>query len=237
MKSYLRGAIHCHSRYSFDCVTPIASYLRQARKLKLDFVILTDHDTVRGSAALQAAAAVRLPHLQVPIAAEYCTDQGDVIAVFLSSEIAERKFEPFVSAARSQGALLLLPHPYVGHKEPEKLGSQCDLIEVFNSRASRTANASAENLAQRLRKPTYAGADSHFARSLRKALIAVEDLGDLRTSLLQGEIRMLSSQPTSAWETGASQLIKAWKTKDVKLAYSKLKGAVRRMARYVTMKH
>jgi len=231
MKPYLRGAIHCHSRYSFDSMTPIRAYLREAKKLKLDFVLLTDHDTVRGSIALREAAAKAMPALQVPVAAEYKTDQGDVIAAFLKTEVAARQFDDFVAEVRSQGALLLLPHPYVGHPEPEKLAPHCDLIEVFNARASRRANGKAQDLANLLKKPTYAGPDSHFLRSLSKALIEVEDLGDLRTSLLQGEIRALSPQLSSDWEAGASQLIKAWKTRDAGLAFVKLRGAARRIAR------
>lgn len=233
MKSYLRGAIHCHSRYSFDCATSPRAYLRAARKLKLDFIILTDHDTIGGSVALRSAAGKTMPHLQVPVAAEYKTDQGDVIAAFLTSELRERQFDLFVQEARAQGAILLLPHPYVGHKEPEKLAPHCDLIEVFNSRASSKANESAQTLGKLTQKQSYAGADSHFLRSLERALIEVEDLGDLRTSILRGEIRILSSEPTSDWETGASQLIKAWKTHNLRLALDKFAGLFRRFARAI----
>jgi len=63
---YLRGVIHCHSHYSFDSTTSISAYLRIAKRHELDFIILTDHDTIAGARALQAAAAESMPNLQVP---------------------------------------------------------------------------------------------------------------------------------------------------------------------------
>jgi hypothetical protein len=41
------GAIHLHSAYSFDGRTPIADILAAARKNGLDFLVLTDHATLR----------------------------------------------------------------------------------------------------------------------------------------------------------------------------------------------
>jgi len=79
-KHYLRGVIHCHSHYSFDSTTSISTYLRIAKRHQLDFIILTDHDTIAGASALKAAAAESMPDLEVPLAAEYLTDEGDVIA-------------------------------------------------------------------------------------------------------------------------------------------------------------
>ena len=49
VRSYLRGIIHCHSRYSYDSLTGISAYLKVAREQSLDFIILTDHDTIAGS--------------------------------------------------------------------------------------------------------------------------------------------------------------------------------------------
>jgi len=71
VKSHLGGIIHCHSLYSYDSATRIDAYLRAAHGQGLDFVILTDHDTIAGSRALKERAAIWPPGLQVPIAAEY----------------------------------------------------------------------------------------------------------------------------------------------------------------------
>lgn len=229
-RRYLRGIIHCHSTYSHDSFTPVASYLKAARRYRLDFIILTDHDSILGSQALRAAAARRLPELAVPLAAEYATDEGDVIAAFLPDDIRSRTFPQFADEARSKDAILLLPHPFVGHRLPKQVGEKCDLIEVVNSRASASRNQRAAELAQSLGKPAYAASDAHFERSIANAIVEIEDLGDLRTSLLSGHIKWAASRMTTRWEFGASQLIKSWKRRDGRLAVSLLKSACLRMA-------
>jgi predicted metal-dependent phosphoesterase TrpH len=222
----LRGIIHCHSEHSYDSLTPVSSYLRFARKQELDFIILTDHDTTVGSRQLHEMAGRRMPELQVPIAAEYKTDQGDIIAAFLQEEISERSYSRFLAAARAQKALLLLPHPYVAHTDPERLASDCDLIEVFNSRARHDANERAALLAAEKRKPVYAGSDAHLYRSLHRAVIEVANQGGLRTSLMTSPNTWTTSE-TPRWEIAVSQLTKSWKNRDLKHAIKTLHSGVR----------
>jgi predicted metal-dependent phosphoesterase TrpH len=225
VRTYLRGIIHCHSKYSYDSLTSISAYLKVAQAQSLDFIILTDHDTVAGSQALKAAAALRLPHLQVPIAAEYYTDEGDVIAAFIEADVRARKFTDFVTEVREQNGLLLLPHPYVGHPAPEKVAAACDLVEVFNCRTGESKNSRAHELARSLGKHGYAGADAHFARSICSAIVEVENRGSLRSSILDGAPSWKALRATSRWEFGASQLIKAWKRRDAALALRMLRRA------------
>jgi predicted metal-dependent phosphoesterase TrpH len=219
----LRGIIHCHSKYSYDSITSIRSYLRFARKQHLDFVILTDHHTTKGSRALRDAAAVHMPHLDVPLAAEYFTDCGDVVAVFLKCEIQAIALKEFVDEARKQGAVLLLPHPYVSHKEIELVAEECDLIEAFNSRASDQQNAKAAELAANINKRTYAGGDAHLSNSLGRVIVEVENRGDLRTSLLNGKLDWVAEK-TPKWEIAASQMIKAWTKRDPSVAWNQVRG-------------
>jgi len=221
----LRGIIHCHSKYSYDSLTSISAYLKVAQRQSLDFIVLTDHDTIAGSQALKAAAALRLPHLQVPIAAEYYTDEGDVIAAFIEGEVRARKFTDFVTEVREQNGLLLLPHPYVGHQAAEKVAAACDLVEVFNCRTTESRNSRAYELARSLGKHGYAGADAHFARSICGAIVEVENRGSLRSSILDGAPSWNAPRATSRWEFGASQLIKAWKRRDASLVFRVLRRA------------
>lgn len=223
-RHYLRGIIHCHSNHSYDSATRISSYLKAAKQCELDFIILTDHDSVQGAQALQATAARLMPSLVVPLAAEYLTDEGDVIAAFIPDEIRARTFPQFVAEARQKDAMLLLPHPFVGHRSPERLAAECDLIETVNSRTSDSKNERATRLAALFGRPVYAASDAHFRWSIANAIVEVEDLGDLRESLLHGQIRWQSPRPTPRWEYGASQLVKSWKRRDARLALSLVKG-------------
>jgi hypothetical protein len=227
---YLRGVIHCHSNYSYDSFTPVSSYLKTARQYQLDFIILTDHDTLKGAHALQAAAARLMPKLAVPLAAEYLTDEGDVIAAVVPEDVRARTFSEFVAEARQKDAVLLLPHPFVGHRSPERIAAECDLIEAVNCRTSNSKNLRAAGLARSLGKRTYAASDAHFGRGIADAIVEVEDLGSLRASLLHGQIRWQRSRPAMRWEYGASQLVKSWKRRDARLALRLLKSACARLA-------
>jgi predicted metal-dependent phosphoesterase TrpH len=228
-KQYRRGIIHCHSKYSFDSIVSISAYLKAARTHALDFIILTDHDTTAGSRELKRAAALTMPELEVPIAAEYLTDGGDVVAAFMDDEIRARAFPEFVREAREKNAILMLPHPYVGHRAPEDMARECDLIEAVNCRTSESKNQRAQDLARSLNKRTVVGTDAHFARSIPNVIVEVEAGGSLKSALLGGEIRWPNPRLTTRWEYGASQLIKAWKKHDLALALRLVRGAAARI--------
>jgi hypothetical protein len=209
---YLRGIIHCHSRFSNDSLTAIRCYPRAAALHALDFIILTDHNTTAGSLELRRMAAELMPQLCVPMAAEYTTELGDVVVAFQSEEIRSRSYRDVVRAAREQSALVLLPHPYVGHPDPERQAADCDLIEVFNCRVKRQQNAQAAALANRLGSRTYVASDSHVGRSIGNAILEVERRETVEASLRHGQIRWTTPSPTPQWELEASQLVKAIKT-------------------------
>jgi hypothetical protein len=167
-----------------------------------------------------------MPQLHVPLAAEYFTDCGDVIAVFLKHEIQALALKQFVDEARRQGAILLFPHPYVSHKEIERVAEECDLVEIFNSRVSDQQNARAAELAANMNKRTYAGADAHLSNSLGRVIVEVEKRGDLRTSLLNGKLDWVAEK-TPKWEIAASQMIKAWTSRDPSVAWNQVRGGCR----------
>ena len=105
----LLGLVHAHTWHSFDSILPPAAYLAYARRAKLDFLIITDHNTLAG--ARDAREMNRRADLEVVPAAEYATDRGDVIGLFLTGEVVSRRFEEVIGEIRAQGGLALLPHP------------------------------------------------------------------------------------------------------------------------------
>ena len=177
-----RGIMHFHSRYSPDSPTTIDRIIAVARRDRWTSSCLTDHDTTAGAGNLARwVGAAGLP-LEVPLAAEYRTDHGDLIAAFLREDIVSRTLESFLAEVRGQGGLVLLPHPLVGHDDPEMLAARADLVEVFNGRAGDAANRSAMELAARLGKPGFWASDAHLACSLARTVVTVENRGPLKES-------------------------------------------------------
>jgi len=183
----------------------------------LNFLILTDHDTIDGSLALRREVQRKNVSLEVPIAAEYKTSHGDIIAVFIKKEIQARELTAFVSEVREQGGLLLLPHPYNNHKNVEELADIVDLIEVFNSRSTETKNDASLQLALRYGKGQYWAPDAHIAGTLSKALVSVKITGSLKNSLSVGAISPIKALPASRADLWISQYIKAIKTRSPRL--------------------
>ena len=213
--SYYRGIIHVHSKYSYDSWRSSRSILRAACGAKLDFVLLTDHGTIKGSQMLQEKAArARIP-LLVPVAAEYKTEYGDIIAAFISHEVQARRWDDFVKEVRQQGGLLLLPHPFSHHCNLARIVQDVDLIETYNGRLSALLNEKARVLSEKIGKPGYAASDSHVGSNILSVVIEVKKNEDLRTSLLQGTLRCITCRQTRPRDLKLSQIIKALKGMDI----------------------
>ena len=69
----MKGIIHLHSSFSHDAINKIDKIIDKALENDLDFIILTDHDTINGSLALRKRIKERKLNLIAPIAAEYKT--------------------------------------------------------------------------------------------------------------------------------------------------------------------
>jgi predicted metal-dependent phosphoesterase TrpH len=142
----------------------------------------------------------------------------DIIAAFIEREIQARELETFVCEVREQNGLLLLPHPFAHHRDVASIAEHCDLIETFNPRVDESANHKARELALRLGKPGFSGADAHFPWSVGQTVVSLERRGTLQESLLHGDIEAAREQSSLWVEVIASQYIKAVKKKDRRLA-------------------
>ena len=212
-----RGVIHVHTHHSYDGIASARQLLRMARREGLAFLIVTDHDTLDGSREVRDLAVRQGGGIEVPLAAEYRTDHGDVIAAFLEREVAARGFDDVVAEVRGQNGLLMLPHPYSQHRDVERLARAVDLIEIHNARVSDDRNAAARELARALNKPGYVASDAHMPWNLAKAVVEVNGADSLRDALRAGSIRATRSEQLGALDVAASQLLKAVRTRDARL--------------------
>lgn len=212
-----RGVIHFHSRFSCDCITSIKSIVRIAKKNDFNFLILTDHDSIEGSIYLRNYVNKVSADIEVLIGAEYKTDCGDLIALGINKQIISRGLDDFVKEVKSQNGIILFPHPYVSHKEIDKIASISDLIEGFNSRASSDQNNLAIQLAKKHNKNIYYSPDAHTGSTLTNAIVEMEKSGDLIASLQKSTIIPISKESTRKSLILFSTLIKSLKLYDLRL--------------------
>ena len=224
----MKAIIHLHSKYSFDCFTSPEKLVDMAIENNIDVLCITDHDTIQGSVHAQKYAQKRYGDaLKVIIGAEYKTDYGDIIGLNLKEEIQLTKAEDVIQAIKKQGGLVLLPHPFVSHKNIEYLAQQSDLIEIFNARSSSNANEAATELAKSLNKPQYVSSDAHF---LTDADLCINTF-DVKKSM-PFEIALL--QADRAFTTGFSskkhyfnsQMIGGLKKRNMRMLFSAMKNWV-----------
>lgn len=213
-----KGIFHFHSTYSYDGINTLEKIIKIIKDKKLDFVVLTDHDTIKGSLELQRKLKERNFDVEVPTAAEYKTDRGDVIALNLKTEITDMKWQEFYKNAKEQNAILVLPHPYDGHTQIEELAQAVDVIEVFNSRSSIINNYKSYLLALKYKKPIIWSSDSHIPQTLLNVVVGYgkKDL-KFHEALINGEIAPLFLKKSSVLDIFLSQLKKAYVNKNFKL--------------------
>ena len=191
---------HIHSCYSADSLSSPRRITKVAREKGLDVIAITDHNTIKGG---MKAKSIDTDGLNVVIGAEINTDFGDLIGIFLNSEIASRDFGEVVDEIRGQDGLVVLPHPYRRKRFPSnELLKYVDMFEGLNARTSKELNSKAEQLAINLKKPMICGSDAHFLFELGVVRNVVRDMpvyeeDELRKKILRGDVRMYAkNRPT-----------------------------------------
>jgi hypothetical protein len=164
--------VHAHSRHSYDGVGEPAALVEEAIRLGAHALAITDHDDWQGSLdALEYARSRSKPLLVIP-GAEVFTDQGDVLALFVDEDPGPRFALELSDAVRARGGVTVLPHPCRYRTPRPELVARVDLIETFNARTPRAANAAA--LALAAGKPQTVAPDAHRVAELGLARIVFE---------------------------------------------------------------
>lgn len=122
-----------------------------ALKKGINILAITDHDTIKGS--LEAQELNRSSKLKIITGAEYSTEKGDIIGLFLKDEIVPGKSSRVIAGIKEQGGLVVLPHPARLRRIDEDLMKAVDLVECYNSRVDKAGNDFACALAWKYNKP------------------------------------------------------------------------------------
>lgn len=156
---------HVHTASSFDSMTPPKLAIETARRRGLDAIAVTDHDTVRG--ALLTLEANRHADFLVIPGIEVNSDAGDIIGLYVFSEIKSRNFEDVIAEIHEQGGVAYLPHPIrtFGKNVPSiaREHPDIDLWERYNGRYSTREFARADAAFDELGiERALCGSDAHF---------------------------------------------------------------------------
>ncbi len=129
--SVYRGVSHIHSQYSHDSNAPLSLILDTARAAKLDFVIVTDHNSLK--ARTDWPNAYTPPPLLI-FGEEVSGPDGHLILMGIPQEPAkDMSSQALIDWAHSQGGYAFLPHPFCIKNPWKNWDVQgWDGLEVYN---------------------------------------------------------------------------------------------------------
>jgi predicted metal-dependent phosphoesterase TrpH len=220
----MKFLFHVHTNHSYDSRMKPGQIIDFALANDIQMIAITDHGTIEGSLEAQKIVKDKGIPLEIIVGAEYLTDCGDIVALFLKEEIKEKSAEKLIDEIHKQGGLAILPHPYYHHTLSESLLKKIDVIEVFNARCSETQNKQAAELAVFYNKPVICGNDAHVLSELSLCFNTIKNqLAPSEAILTEKEIE---TGYTSKSNILKSQMIKGWKTRNVVLILRTLKSFV-----------
>jgi predicted metal-dependent phosphoesterase TrpH len=171
--------LHCHTRASFDCLSAPSAVVRAAAERGLTHLAITDHDRIDGALEARELAPAGLTVL---IGEEVKTRDGDLICVFLEEAIPPgMSVEETIQAARAQGALVGIPHPFdqlrgslLRDERLMAIGSSVDWVETHNARLMGRGNERAAVYAVEHALPGVAVSDAHSILEVGVAYTALD---------------------------------------------------------------
>lgn len=178
--------IHIHSYYShgtkiyYDGVNSPKDILIYAKRIGLDAISITDHDTLKGSN--QAIKLSKKYDITVISGMEVSSSDGHILALGISESLPKGlSAEETVDMIHERGGIAIAPHPFdirrtgIGH-----LARICDAIEVFNSQnLDRVSNIKAERFANKYNIPKTAGSDAHSIELIGNGIIEIPSYPDI----------------------------------------------------------
>jgi predicted metal-dependent phosphoesterase TrpH len=167
----LKIDLHTHSDLSPDGGIRPEDYMQVLENEQLNFVAVTDHNTVERGLALAVVLGSR-----IIVGEEIMTQEGEVIGLFLSKVIepGQTALET-MHAIKKQGGLVYIPHPFetVRHGLSEAvlngLADYVDIVEVQNR------GPKAATWAKLHGKAMAASSDAHGRKGLGTTYTAVSE--------------------------------------------------------------
>lgn len=170
--------LHTHSTASPDGGISAAQYEQALRSGKLDYIAVTDHNTIEYALELQNQLGE-----QIIVGEEIMTSQGEIVGLFLREVVQPGQTAAATLAAiKAQGGLVYIPHPFETVRKGvhpailESISDSVDVIEVCNGRAVlQNRSAQAVVWARINSVPGAASSDAHGSAGLGDTFTRVSE--------------------------------------------------------------
>lgn len=192
----MRYDLHIHSEFSSDGTMSPGEIVQLARKRGLNGIAVTDHNTIKGGIETKR---YETNDFQVIVGSEVMTEHGEITGLFLSREIEARDSRSVIADIKSQGGIIIIPHPFDHLRKsafyPDAEDAEwIDAIEVFNSRTVFSGdNARAVEFAAAHNLATVAGSDAHYRNEVGTAGV-ITRTDDLREGIMTGDLEIFGKR-------------------------------------------
>jgi predicted metal-dependent phosphoesterase TrpH len=184
--------LHCHTVYSMDGLISFDSLISTAKRVGLDAIAITDHDTIEGAKEFQKTAKAKNLDLQIIVGEEKTLKDGShFIGLFLQEPIQSGDLGGAIQEIQDQAGICLIPHPFrrkdgLFRDGLERLAMLTDInagFELFNAKCGYRENKLAQEVLLKSGLCPFAGSDAHYESDLGESLNLVPWQGDLRSTV------------------------------------------------------
>ena len=176
----MRMDLHVHTHHSayggwrYDAIGSPRQVLERARRVGLDCVAITDHDTVNGATeALEIARSME--GIDVIPGIEVSSRDGHVVALNVTTKIPSgMTAEDTAERIHERGGLAVAAHPTRSSGVTLDSGVEFDAVEAWNARSSRRENETAARIADERAIPVIASSDAHHWKDVGRAYTVIE---------------------------------------------------------------
>jgi len=167
--------LHVHSFYSYDCKSKPKDILKQAEKIGLSGLAITDHNTVSFHKSIRGETSL----LIIP-GIEISTSNGHLIGLGVSELIEKNKsIAETIELIFDYGGEIVVPHPFdflrkgIGRKITKVNFSNLAIETVNASCLTKVFNNKARNFAEKNSLAQTGGSDSHRVKDIGLAYTLV----------------------------------------------------------------
>lgn len=208
--------LHVHTSYSPCSNLSLRTIETVARKRGLDGIAITDHNTIAGALELKSLAS----QIMVIVAEEIRTREGEIIGYFLTDTIPPAlSVRETIQEIKRQGGLVSIPHPFdtlrtsrLGRAALEKIISEVDMIEVFNSRdlLQQTDSEFIEEFKKKGVVPVV-GSDAHQRWEIGKSYMIMEKFSSPQEFLVNLRTAQSVYKKSPFWVHLVTKVVKQFK--------------------------
>jgi predicted metal-dependent phosphoesterase TrpH len=199
-----KADIHIHTIYSDGLMTPEAVVEYAATETQLRVIAITDHDTIAGAVAAQRYRRRYqrdFGHLDVIVASEITSRDGDIVGLFLSDDVPAGMSAPeTVKAIHAQSGLAIAVHPYsflfptmVKGVKGHIHATPFDGVEIRNGAPTEFLSNYLTQWINRHRRalPEVGGSDAHYLPTVGQTytLFPGHTATDFRRALQAGKVQ------------------------------------------------